>query len=196
MRHSILPLFLAGILATAPAWADWSLDPARSHLNFVSIKANDVAEINTFGKIQGVVDSDGQAVVTLMLDSVETLIPIRNERIRQFLFETTNYQEAVLKARIDPQIIAGMAVGDIAQITAEGSLSLHGQVQPMTLAMQAAKVDDKTVMVVSIKPLIVDAAKFGMGDGVEKLRELAGLASISKAVPVNVVMTFIDVSAQ
>ncbi len=194
MRNSMLSLMLFGLLAAAPAFADWSLDPSRSHLVFVSIKANDVAEVNTFGKIQGTIDGDGQAVITLMLDSVDTLIPIRDERIRQFLFETTNYQEAVLKAKLDPKTIANMAVGEIAQINAEGSLSLHGQVQPMTLSMQAAKVDAKTVMVASIKPLIVDAAKFGMSDGVEKLREIAGLASISKAVPVSFVMTFVESS--
>lgn len=195
MRNSMLTLILSGILVATPALADWGLDPTRSHLAFVSIKANDVAEVNTFGKIQGTLDADGQATVTLMLDSVDTLIPIRNERMREFLFETTNYQKAVLNAKIDPKLIADMAVGGIAQINAEGSLSLHGQVQPMTLSIQAAKVDAKTVMVASIKPLIVDAAKFGMSDGVEKLREIAGLESISKAVPVNFVITFVEVPA-
>jgi hypothetical protein len=37
----------------------------------------------------------------------------------------------------------------------------------------------------------VDAAKFGLSDGVEKLREIAGLDSISHAVPVSFVMTFV-----
>jgi hypothetical protein len=61
----------------------------------------------------------------------------------------------------------------------------------MLLHMQAAKVNDSTVMVASSQPLIVDAAKFGMSEGVEKLREIAGLASISNAVPVTFVMTFV-----
>jgi len=51
------------------------------------------------------------------------------------------------------------------------------------------------VMVASTKPLIVDAAKFGMTEGVEKLREIAGLQSISNAVPVSFVMTFVATSA-
>ena len=195
MRHSILPLILSGMLAAPPVLADWSLDPVRSHLAFVSIKANDVAEINTFGDIQGAIDGEGQVRVALMLDSVETLIPIRNERVREVLFETTNYKEAVLTAKIDPAAIANLAVGDIAQINAEGTLSLHGQTQPMTLALQAARVATGTVMVASIKPLIVDAAKFGLTEGVEKLREIAGLTSISKAVPVNFVITFVETPA-
>jgi hypothetical protein len=62
----------------------------------------------------------------------------------------------------------------------------------MMISMQAAKVADGTVMVASTKPLVIDAAKFGMSDGVEKLREIAGLDSISNAVPVNFVMTFVE----
>jgi hypothetical protein len=34
-----------------------------------------------------------------------------------------------------------------------------------------------------------------MSDGVEKLREIAGLASISNAVPVSFVMTFVEAPA-
>lgn len=192
MRKPLLAFALSGSLIALPALADWSLDPARSHLSFVSIKGKDVAEISTFDNISGTIDAEGQVVVTLMLDSVDTLIPIRNERMRQFLFETTNYKEAVLKAKVDSKRVANMTVGSIEQVSAEGSLSLHGQTQAMTLTMQVAKLDANTLMVAGIKPLIVDATKFGMTDGVEKLREIAGLESISKAVPVTFVITFTD----
>lgn len=192
MRHSILTLALSGMLISTAALADWSLDPARSHLSFVSIKANNVAEINSFQDIQGTIDSSGQVTVALMLDSVETLIPIRNERMRQALFETTNYKEATLKAKIDPKAIAELAVGTITHINAEGSLSLHGQSQPMTLSLQVAHVAPGTLMAATAKPLIVDAAKFGLSEGVEKLRDVVGLASISQAVPVSFVVTFVE----
>jgi polyisoprenoid-binding protein YceI len=183
---------IAYAVSAAPAWADWNLDPARSHLAFISIKAKDVAEIHTFKEMAGTIAPDGQAKIVLMLDSVETLIPIRDERMREFLFDTADYKEAVLTAKIDPERIKSMAVGEIAEITAEGTLALHGQTQPMVLVVQAAKVSANTVMVASVKPLVIDAAKFGMSDGVEKLRELAGLAAISNAVPVNFVLTFVD----
>jgi len=179
-------------LFTAPALAEWSLDPSRSHLAFVSIKAKDIGEVHSFQEMTGTIGEDGQVTVSLMLDSVETLIPIRNERMREFLFETTNYKDATLSAKVDSAIIAGMKPGEIVDVSAEGILSLHGEQQPMILSMQAAKLDNGTVMVASTKPLIVDAAKFGMSDGVEKLREIAGLASISNAVPVSFVMTFVE----
>jgi len=179
-------------LFTAPALAEWSLDPSRSHLAFVSIKAKDIGEVHSFQEMTGTIGEDGQVTVSLMLDSVETLIPIRNERMREFLFDTTNYKDATLSAKVDSAIIAGMKPGEIVDVSAEGILSLHGEQQPMILSMQAAKLDNGTVMVASTKPLIVDAAKFGMSDGVEKLREIAGLASISNAVPVSFVMTFVE----
>lgn len=192
MRHSMLFLIVSGMLIATSAAADWTLDPARSHLNFVSIKANEVAEVNTFDEIWGGVDDAGQAAITIKLDTVKTLIPIRDERMRQFLFETTNYSEAALTTRIDPKLIADLGVGEIAHIDAEANLSLHGQMQPMTLSMLVARLDAKTLMVVSSKPLIVDATKFGLSDGIEKLRDLAGLSSISRSVPVDFAITLIE----
>jgi polyisoprenoid-binding protein YceI len=187
-------LVAAGFAGLFPGWvsADWGMDQSRSHLAFISIKAKDVGEIHTFTDMSGSIADDGQVTVSMMLDSVETLVPIRNERMREFLFETTNYKDATLTAKVDPGIIAAMEPGQIADITAEGTLALHGATQPMVLHMQAAKVADDTVMVASTKPLIIDAAKFGLSDGVEKLREIAGLASISNAVPVTFVMTFVS----
>jgi polyisoprenoid-binding protein YceI len=184
-------LFVTSLLA-GPLTAGWTLDPDRSHLAFISIKAKDVAEVHTFKEMSGVVGDDGKVAVSMMLDSVETLIPIRNERMREILFDTANYKEAVLDATVDPSLMSSMEVGDIVTITAEGKLSLHGQVQQMTLEFQAAKVAQGTVVVAAAKPLVIDASKFGLSEGVEKLREIAGLDSISNAVPVTFVMTFVD----
>ncbi len=178
----------AGLIT--PSLAGWTMDPSRSHLSFVTIKAKDVGEVNSFQEIAGGIDDDGQVQVAMALDSVETLIPIRNERMREILFQTTNYKDATLTAKVDPAIMAGMAPGEIERISAEAALSLHGQRQPMILDVQAVKLPDGSVMVASVKPLIVDAEKFGLGEGVEKLREIAGLDSISHAVPVSFVLTF------
>ncbi len=178
-------------MIAGPAAAGWTLDPSRSHLSFVTIKAKDVGEVNSFQEMNGTIGDDGQVTVALFLDSVETLIPIRNERMREFLFETANYKGALLTAKVEPSVINGLQPGQIAEITAEANLLLHGQTQPMTVTMQTVKLPDNTLMVASTKPLIVDAAKFGLSEGVEKLRELAGLDSISHAVPVSFVMTFV-----
>ena len=191
MKKLSTAILLAALLAALPALAQWKLDPERSNVEFISIKAKDVAEIHTFKEIQGTIGEDGSVSIVLMLDSVDTLIPIRNERMRELLFETTDYKEAMLTAKIEPELLATMQPGDIRSVIAEGNLSLHGATQPMTISMRAARVSDNAVMVASIKPLIVNAEKFGLGTGIEKLREIAGLSSISHAVPVNFVITFV-----
>jgi polyisoprenoid-binding protein YceI len=188
---TVVTALLAATL-TLPVAADWSLDPERSRLSFISIKAKDVAEIHTFTDISGSIDAEGNVRLSLMLDSVETLIPIRNERMREFLFDTTNYKEAVLTAKVDPGVVASMQPGQVETLTAEGNLALHGADQPMIMEFQVAKLGEGTVMAASAKPLVVDANKFGLSDGVEKLREIAGLDSISHAVPVSFVVTFVD----
>lgn len=193
MKRLVTTLLATSIscASLAPAIAsEWTLDPARSHLAFVSIKAGNIGEVHHFTEIAGTIDDQGQAVVETTLESVETLIPIRNERMREMLFKTTQYSDATLSAKIDPVAIDAMQPGDQIAVVAESSLSLHGQTQPLVLKMQAAKLDADTIMVASTEPVVLDAAKFGMSEGVEKLREIAGLESISNAVPVTFVMTF------
>jgi polyisoprenoid-binding protein YceI len=191
MKTTARILGLALLLGAAPALADWALDPDRSHLAFLSIKAEHVGEVHTFREMSGTVDGEGQVRVSLLLDSVDTLIPIRDERMRKFLFETANYREAVLTGKVDPTLLEEMAVGTIEPVVMEGTLSLHGTDQILTLETQAAKLDDGTVMVASTRPVLLDAGEFGLEGGVEKLREIAGLPSISHAVPVTFVLTLL-----
>ncbi|NEX17416.1 MAG: YceI family protein [Halochromatium sp.] len=169
---------------------EWTLNPERSHLAFVSIKSGNIGEVHQFTKLSGTIDDQGQATIDTKLDSVETLIPIRNERMREILFKTAQFSDATLSAKIDPAAIDALQPGDQIDVVAESSLSLHGETQPLVLKMQAAKLDADSIMVASTAPVVLDAAKFGMDKGVEKLREIAGLESISNAVPVTFVLTF------
>lgn len=198
MRDSILSIALTGalVLSASPVLADWTLDPERSAVTYVTIKSKDIPENNHFKEMHGQIDDQGQVVVTLMLDSVETLVPIRNERMREILFDTANYKEAELKARIDPKVLESLAVGQIQRIAAEGHLSLHGQTQTRTLSMMVGRLDANTLMVASAEPLLIEASKFGLSANVEKLREIAGLPSISEAVPVVFVVTFTQTPAK
>ena len=87
--------FLVFLLALPSiAFSDWELVNDDSHLNFVSFKAVDFAEIHSFKEMSGSIDSNGKANLVINLDSLETLIPIRNERMRNLLFETQIFPTA------------------------------------------------------------------------------------------------------
>jgi len=185
-----LPLILLLGFFTLAAQADWTLDYSQSSIHFVSIKKTHVAEVHSFKEVAGGIDAKGDARVVIKLDSVETLIPIRNERMREFLFHTADFAEAVLQARIDAAFLEALQPGDNKALSAEGTLSMHGASQSMVLQMRVAQVSPNEVLVTSTAPVMVQADAFGLGDGVEKLREIAGLPNISKAVPVTFALTF------
>jgi len=178
------------LLSAAAAHADWTLDNDASNLNFISIKASDIAEVHTFDQLQGTVESDGSATVIVQLASVDTLIPVRDERMREMLFEVDAFPVATITAKIDPETVTGLAPGEFIVVTSEVLVELHGEAAPLIMDLRITRLTDTRVVVASVKPVVVNAGMFNLVDGVEALREVAGLPNISKAVPVTFYLTF------
>jgi len=86
--------------------SSWTLAPAHSALNFLSVKKGAVAEVHRFDVLSGTIAPDGTAKVTIDLESVETGVDIRNVRMRFLLFQVDTYEEATITASIDPAAIA------------------------------------------------------------------------------------------
>ncbi len=66
--------------------------------------------------MRGSVSSDGSVNVAIELDSVNTLIEVRNERVREMLFETVNFPLAKITAKVEAALFqkvidGGKAVG-------------------------------------------------------------------------------------
>jgi len=53
-----------------------------------------------------------------------------------------------------------------------------------------SNLSETKLVVSSMKPIIINAQRFALVDGVKKLQELAGLPSISNAVPLSFVLSF------
>lgn len=189
MKLPVAALSLALVLI-APARAEWALDNDASRINFVSTKANSAAEVHTFGIVDGSVDDEGNVTISIDLDSVDTAIEIRDERMRDMLFETGEYPSATLAAQVDTAAIEALDVGASAIMNAEGQLQLHGTSTSVTVEVSVARLAEDRILVASRKPVIVYAGQVGLLAGVEKLREVAGLPSISPAVPVTFVLAF------
>jgi len=124
---------------TLPAAADWVLDGDGSRMSFVSVKAGNVAEVHQFRTLEGRVDDAGTLRVAIDLASVDTAIPIRNQRMREMLFEVARFPEAVVTASIDEAWIEGLAPGESRRVAAEAVLALHGVEQPLTVELLLAR---------------------------------------------------------
>lgn len=169
--------------------ADWAIDNDHSRVAFVSTKAGNVAEVHRFGNVSGTLGDDGAFAVDITLDSVDTGIEIRDERMRDLLFETDRYPRARLSAQLDMAQLKTIAPGEQGSVTAEAELNLHGQRANLTIDAAVARLEDGTLLVTSEEPLVITASQFELLAGVERLRELAGLPSISPAVPVTFRLT-------
>ena len=183
--------FALGITALSmTGYADWQLENDASRFNFITIKAGDAAEVHRFTELSGAVGDDGHARVVIQLASVDTLIPIRDERMRDILFKTEMFPTAVVSARLDAELIAAPRA---AEIDAELMLELAEKTVPFYAKLTISPLPDGKVMVSTAIPLVAYASTLGLSEGVEKLREVAGLPSISKAVPVTFSLVFAQV---
>ena len=186
----VLTVLALGVVLASPAYAGWTLDNDASRINFVSTKANTAAEVHTFGTLDGQVDDDGNATLSIDLNTVDTAIEIRDERMRDILFETAQFPTATLAASVDMAAVAGLATGETTELTTEGQLMVHGTTSSVTFDISVSRLGEDRILVASRKPVIVNASQVGLLPGVEKLREVAGLPSISPAVPVSFVLAF------
>ena len=74
--------------------------------------------------------------------------------------------------------------------TISAKLSLVGQSTQVQGDVLVVPVDDNTVNVTTVAPIVVNANGLEMVAGIEALREVAGLPSISYSVPVTFSLTF------
>jgi len=181
---------LAGLvlLASNSAWADWTVDNAHSKVSFVSVKKDTIGEAHHFKQLKGSLTDDGKLEVSIALASVETMIPIRNERMQKLLFNTKMFPTADISAKVKKADLA-LATGSSKLLNVTVDVGLNGVNQLMDAQVMLTKVTDSKLLVTSMKPLIVRPKDFGLDKGVMQLQLVAKLPSITQVVPVSFVLT-------
>lgn len=189
-------LLMLGACSKAPAepaaltQGAWTVDSAASQLTYVSIKLGEVAEVNSFETVTGTVSADGAAVIEIDLASVDTGVDIRNERMRDVFFVVADNPAATVTAQIDPAAFTALGVGSSTTQTLDGTLSLKGVEAPFQSEVTVTRTGPDRVLAVSNAPVIVEASRFELTDGLAELQGLAGLDSITPVVPVSFALTF------
>ena len=179
------------LIVSATASAQWTLSNEASTLSFVTVKADHVAEVHTFDELSGAIGEDGSVSIEIALASVNTLVPIRNERMQSMLFETDLFPRATITSQINSDGLANMALGSSEEIGLDFTLELHNQSQTYNATVLVSR-QEAGLIATTLKPIVVNAASFDLVAGVEALREVAGLPSISRAVPVSFTVVFED----
>ncbi|WP_085724624.1 YceI family protein [Pseudomonas sp. R37(2017)] len=181
-------LLLAGTALSARA--DWYLDGESSRLSFVSTKNANVSEVQRFLVLHGKVDPEGLAQVEVELESINSGIPLRDERMRKELFQIEQFPDTVITTKIDLRPINDLAPGAQQELRLPLTVDLHGQRHTYNAELLATRLDDRRFQVVTLEPLVINAEDFDLAPGVEALRKMAGLSAISLSVPVSAVLIF------
>jgi hypothetical protein len=183
------PWLLAALFAL-PAQAAWQLDGESSRLTFVTTKVTNVAEVNRFRSLRGSVGDDGKVHLQVPLETVDSGIPLRDERLRKQLFEVEKFASAQIGAQLDIAPLLTLAAGAQMELRLPLTVTLHGHSQSYSSELLVTRLDDRRFQVVTLAPLLLNAEDFGLAAGIEALRQLAGLKTISLAVPVSAVLIF------
>jgi hypothetical protein len=176
--------------ASAPAHANWYLDGESSRLSFITTKNANVSEVQRFLVLHGKVDPKGMAQVQVDLESVNSGIPLRDERVRKDLFEIKTFPQALISAQINLQPINDLAPGAQLELRLPLTVKLHGKEQNYNAELLATRLDDRRFQVVTLEPLVLNAEDFDLAPGLNALRKTAGLSAISLSVPVGAVLIF------
>ena len=171
----------------SPSWAQWEVGEG-SRIYFVSVKNNTIGEISHFETLAGTVTDAGEVEVRVALDSVETNIGIRNERMKTMLFEVGLYPEAVITAQLDAGSMAALSSGGMTNVALQ--IDLHGQSVTKEAQLNIA-VTDQGVSATTAQPILLTASEFGLEGGVAALQAVAGLNAISQVIPVTLALQLV-----
>ena len=194
IKRYVLSLSFAALASAAPAWAEWQVAD-NSRIQFVSIKNNTIGEVSHFDMISGTVGDQGAVEVRVALDSVETNIGIRNDRMKKMLFEVGLYPEAVITAQLSPETMAVLGSSSGSAVPVVLKIDLHGQVVSKDAVLTVSATDAGGFSATTSQPILLNAAEFNLEDGVAALQSVAGLNAISRVIPVTVSLNFAKVAA-
>jgi hypothetical protein len=180
----------SSFLFSSTVFAGWTLDGNNSSLYYVTSKAAAVSELNSFAELSGSISDDGHAMVSISLGSVDTVIDIRNERMREIVFQVATYPLASISVDADSSKLANLQPGESYRATHTATLDLHGMQQPLSVEVVVSGLREGGLLVSLAKPLIVNAASYGLAESVEQLREIAGLPSINNNIVVDFTLQF------
>ncbi len=161
----------------------WKLNQDSSNISIITTKNNNVSEVFEFKNFSGSIDSNRNLKISIDLSSLETYIPIRNQRMQKHLFQTEIYPTA----DVHTQLAVDSLSNGVHNVSFD--VDLHGvssivQAEFMVLEKHGNKV------ITLHKPLLIKASDFALKKGITTLKNIAKLQSIDFTVPIHIVLVF------
>lgn len=175
---------------SAMSHAAWKLDAEASHLSFITTKQGNISEVQSFTGLQGSINNAMHARILIDSSSISTNIDIRNERIRSLLLDSNILPNIYLRSQLPESLINDMAAGSAVIYLLKGTVELHGIRKSIKNYVLITKTDSR-ITVSSLKPIVINSEDYAMSSGIEALRIVAKLSSISTQIPVSFYLSYI-----
>jgi polyisoprenoid-binding protein YceI len=185
-----IPAMLLLLITASQSHAEWTLDGGASSFFYVTTKAAAVTEVNSFSGLSGSISDDGKASFVIDLATVNTAIEIRDQRMRDLVFQVAEFPSATVSVDVDAEALDNMSPGVSTTGSYTAKVELHGMTQELMADLQITRLEDDSVLVQVARPLIVAAASFGLQAGVDELQKVAALPSITPSVVVDFTLVY------
>ncbi|MBB3993396.1 outer membrane protein OmpA-like peptidoglycan-associated protein [Sulfitobacter undariae] len=175
----------AGMTSAAAAdsafTSGWMLQPQNSVLSFQTIKNDNKVELSSFLDYEGQIDENGEARVTIRMDSVDTKVDLRNVRLRFLLFETFDHPTASITLQVPPEALEDLRDVRRKRMVLPYTLELVGIQKQLEAEVIVTLIDYNTVAVASAFPISILVEDFELTDGLRKLEQTAEVDVIPSA---------------
>jgi len=184
-------IFVASSLFSTAALADWTLDAGNSNISYGTVKNDMIGESNTFKTISGYLNNNGQINIDIDLASIDTLIEIRDGRMRDIVFKVSENATAKLRGDINLKDHDNQEIGTSRVIETTFSLEFVGQKIDHDVKLLVTRLAENKVMVTPHGVMFIDADDYDLLDAIEILRNLAGLDTIASVISMGFYLTFV-----
>lgn len=184
------------VLASPLALAEWQLDGDTSRISFVSVKRGKMAEVQRFDRLSGQIDDQGAVRVVVPLESIDSGLALRDERMRNSFFEIERFPEAIISSQLDLSRYEDLQAGQSRQETVDFNLDLHGQQRRLKSEVLVSRPSEPRIEVTTLEPLVLKLIDFDLEEKLEPLKAVANVPSITPEVPVFAVLGFSQVIKQ
>lgn len=164
-----------------PFSGGWKLQPDASSLAFQSVKKQTVVESSSFATLSGTIDENGLARMSVLLDSVDTKIDLRNVRMRFLFFETFKFPEATITTLINPADLTDLPQVRRKHIPLTYSLDLHGISKTYDAVATVTLLTEDLVSIASRTPISISVDDFELKEGLNKLQDAANVEIVPSA---------------
>lgn len=184
-------IFSASLFLSSPAQAEleWKLDENRSVLNFVSVKNDHVAELHRFTELKGKWLGE-QLTIQIPVQSLDTQIDIRDERMLEHLFNAKEHPFITAKATIPHASVTDIPVLTTVPLEVDLQVFIAGEAQQVNAVVQITRTDVERFVGTTAQPVLISTKNFNLVEGVNRLREIANLDSIDYVIPVTFSVQF------